>query len=63
MDREDRRVKDLTEGLLYEFLPAALAAVLPPCEDPLAELGPERCGAVAGVFLSWRSMLGGTCVC
>lgn len=43
MDREDQRVKELTEGVLYEFLPAALEAILPICEDPLQELNADRC--------------------
>jgi hypothetical protein len=43
MDGEDRRVKELTEGVLYDFLPAALAVMLPPGEDPLAELDETRC--------------------
>jgi len=43
MDSEDRRVKELTEGVLYELLPAALNVMLPSCEDPLTELDPERC--------------------
>jgi hypothetical protein len=29
MDAEDRRVKVLTEGILYDFLPAALAVMMP----------------------------------
>jgi hypothetical protein len=29
MDAEDRRVKLLTEGILYDFLPAALAIMMP----------------------------------
>jgi hypothetical protein len=43
MDHEDQRVKELTEGVLYELLPAALNVMLPNCEDPLTELDPERC--------------------
>lgn len=43
MDCEDRRVKELTEGVLYDFLPAALNVMLPNCEDPLMELDPDRC--------------------
>lgn len=43
MDSEDRRVKELTEGVLYELLPAALNVMLPHCEDPLQELDAERC--------------------
>jgi hypothetical protein len=43
MDSEDRRVKELTEGVLYELLPAALNVMLPNCEDPLQELDAERC--------------------
>lgn len=54
MDHEDRRVKELTEGVLYELLPAVLNAMLPSCEDPLTELDPERCRV--------RSMGAHTCV-
>lgn len=43
MDHEDRRVKELTEGVLYELLPAVLNVMLPSCEDPLTELDPDRC--------------------
>lgn len=43
MDLEDRRVKELTEGILYDFLPAALNVMLPRCEDPLQELDADRC--------------------
>lgn len=43
MDSEDRRVKELTEGVLYELLPSALNVMLPHCEDPLQELDAERC--------------------
>lgn len=43
MDCEDRRVKELTEGVLYDLLPAALDVMLPSSEDPLQELHAERC--------------------
>jgi hypothetical protein len=43
MDCEDRRVKELTESILYDFLPAALNVMLPLCEDPLQELDADRC--------------------
>jgi hypothetical protein len=36
-------VKELTEGILYDFLPAALNVILPRCEDPLQELDADRC--------------------
>ncbi len=29
IDREDRRIKELTEGVLYDFLPAALSIMVP----------------------------------
>ncbi len=29
IDREDRRIKELTEGILYDFLPAALSIMVP----------------------------------
>lgn len=43
MDCEDRRVKELTEGILYELLPACLQVMLPSCEDPLLELDTDKC--------------------
>jgi hypothetical protein len=43
MDNEDCRVKELTEGVLYELLPAALNAILPQCEDPVLQLDAGRC--------------------
>ncbi len=57
MDKEDQRVKQLTESLLYDFLPAALSAVLPPCEDPLQGLDAARCRAVAVATLALSSLL------
>lgn len=56
MDSEDRRVKDLTEGILYELLPSALQVMLPACEDPLRELDAERCRVSATV----HALQGGT---
>lgn len=43
MDCEDRRVKELTEAVLYDLLPALLHAVLPDSsvEDPL-QVGKTR---------------------
>lgn len=43
IDREDRRIKDLTEGILYEFLPAALNVMVPISDDVGSELKPDRC--------------------
>lgn len=45
MDCEDRRVKELTEGVLYDFLPAALTVCLPASGggDAAAQLDPEAC--------------------
>ena len=43
MDSEDKRVKGLTEAVLYDFLPGALNVMLPHCEDPLQELDADRC--------------------
>lgn len=40
-----RRVGDVAEGILYEFLPSAFNAIIPPCEDPRTELTYERCKA------------------
>ncbi|WIA08813.1 hypothetical protein OEZ85_008235 [Tetradesmus obliquus] len=57
MDSEDRRVKELTEGVLYELLPSALNVMLPHCEDPLQELDAERCRAVAGAALAVSSLM------
>ena len=60
MDVEDRRVKELTEGILYDFLPAALNVILPHCEDPLQELDADRCrvswgaGWELGKMHAWR---------
>eukprot|EP00775_Hariotina_reticulata_P008350 gene8350-8535_t len=52
MDNEDCRVKELTEGVLYELLPAALNAILPQCDDPVMKLDAGRCRAVAGAALA-----------
>jgi hypothetical protein len=54
MDSEDRRVKELTEGVLYELLPAALNVMLPHCEDPLQELDAERCRVSAQQMFAIR---------
>lgn len=43
MEREDRRVEVLVEGILYHLLPACLDALLPNCEDPLTKMDPECC--------------------
>jgi hypothetical protein len=43
LDGEDERVKQLTEGILYELLPAALHVMLPSGDDPLTQLDAERC--------------------
>lgn len=56
MDHEDARVKELTEGVLYELLPSALNVMLPNCEDPLTELDPERC-RVRVTSCSWCSTM------
>ncbi|GLC37451.1 hypothetical protein PLESTB_001584400 [Pleodorina starrii] len=57
MDSEDRRVKELTEGILYDFLPAALNVMLPRCEDPLQELDADRCRAVASAALAVSALM------
>lgn len=51
MDLEDQRVKDLTEGVLYDLLPAALDVMLPNCEDPMQELDADRCRVCTDVWL------------
>lgn len=43
IDREDRRIKDLTEGILYDFLPSALNVMSPMSDDVGSEFQPERC--------------------
>ncbi len=43
MDSEDQRVKELTECVLYDFLPAALNVMLPRTEDTSAELDADKC--------------------
>ncbi|GLI59507.1 hypothetical protein VaNZ11_001399 [Volvox africanus] len=57
MDSEDRRVKELTEGILYDFLPAALNVMLPRCEDHLQELDADRCRAVASAALAVSALM------
>lgn len=70
IDREDRRIKRLTEAILYEFLPDALRAVAagreegackPECCGEAAaaaqELSQERCRAVAGATLGVASLM------
>ncbi|KXZ46814.1 hypothetical protein GPECTOR_40g548 [Gonium pectorale] len=57
LDSEDRRVKELTEGILYDFLPAALNVMLPRCEDPLQELDADRCRAVASAALAVSALM------
>ncbi|GMH42583.1 hypothetical protein BSKO_10502 [Bryopsis sp. KO-2023] len=56
-DREDRRVHDLTEGIRNGFLPSAFNVVLPQCEDPKAELTPERSRMVAGAALCIAALM------
>jgi hypothetical protein len=60
MDHEDARVKELTEGVLYELLPSALNVMLPNCEDPLTELDPERCRVRASCCF-WCSITPARC--
>eukprot|EP00878_Enallax_costatus_P014166 GHUV01014815.1.p1 GENE.GHUV01014815.1~~GHUV01014815.1.p1 ORF type:complete len:1261 (+),score=458.53 GHUV01014815.1:316-4098(+) len=57
MDLEDRRVKELTEGVLYDFLPAALDVMVPNCEDPLQELDAKKCRAVAAAALAVSALM------
>ena len=42
IDREDYRIKALTESILYRFLPAAFRAIVKEGQDPLASLTPEQ---------------------
>ena len=48
MDSEDQRVKELTECVLYDFLPAALNVMLPRAEDSAAELDADKCRVSSG---------------
>jgi len=57
MDLEDKRVGDVAEGILYEFLPAAFDAIVPPCEDPRTELTHDRCKLVASAALSIGALM------
>lgn len=45
IDREDRRIKELTESILYEFVPAALRIAAPEAVNavPGVEMAPEQC--------------------
>lgn len=43
IDGEDMRIKQLTEAVLYDFLPAALNVMLPHCTDLQQELDADRC--------------------
>lgn len=43
IDREDRRIKELTEAILYDFLPRALRAVAGGGGDYARELTPKKC--------------------
>lgn len=47
LDGEDRRVRRLTESVLYDFLPAALQVMLPQVHGKAdgddKELDPDRC--------------------
>ncbi|PNH00417.1 hypothetical protein TSOC_013761 [Tetrabaena socialis] len=54
LDTEDKRVKELTEGILYDFLPAALNVMLPRCEE---ELDADRCRAVASAALAVSALM------
>lgn len=42
MGKEDIRVKELTEAVLCDFLPATLDIMLPNCEDPLGAVDQEQ---------------------
>ena len=57
IDREDRRIKELTEAILYEFLPAALRVLAPEGSDPGLELTPAKCRAVACAALAVATLM------
>lgn len=43
IEHEDRRVKELTEAILYDFVPSAMDVMLVPTDDPASELHVDRC--------------------
>ena len=47
----------MTEGILYNFLPALLTYISPKSEDPLTDLSPETCAQVASAVLSVSCLL------
>eukprot|EP00210_Caulerpa_lentillifera_P005795 g5541.t1 len=57
MDAEDKRVSEVVEGILYDFLPAAFDAIIPSCIDPMTELNSDRCKLVASAALSVGALL------
>eukprot|EP00884_Botryococcus_braunii_P020575 jgi/Botrbrau1/7200/Bobra.0300s0026.1 len=57
IEHEDRRVKELTEAILYDFLPSAMDVMLPATADPASELHMDRCRAVAGAALCIGSLM------
>ncbi|PSC75029.1 hypothetical protein C2E20_1867 [Micractinium conductrix] len=57
IDREDRRIKELTEGILYDFFPAALRALLPPGADPAGGLPSDAARSVAAAALTVATLM------
>ncbi len=43
VELEDKRVKELTEAILYDFVPTAMDVLLPKTDDPASELHADRC--------------------
>lgn len=43
IDREDCRIKNLTEAVLYDFLPCAIRAASANTPEPISELTEDRC--------------------
>lgn len=61
IDREDRRIKELTEAILYDFLPRALRAAAGGDDIP-RELTPQKCRVSGGVkFWNTKQAEGGGC--
>ncbi len=50
IDREDRRIKELTEAILYEFLPRALRAAAGG-DDLARDLTPDKCRVSLGTLI------------
>ncbi|GAX80648.1 hypothetical protein CEUSTIGMA_g8083.t1 [Chlamydomonas eustigma] len=59
IEQEERRVKDLTESVLYDFLPSAMQVMLPQGDINRSptELDAQKCRAVAGAALCASALL------